>query len=63
MDTFEFGAPPSGVLKVREDHHLSDAHHLLINNGDEYVATTSTCFLNRVPVAFNFGLVFTVGRQ
>jgi len=63
VHTFEFAAPPSGVLEVGKDHDLTDAYHLVPVRRDEHVTTTTSRLFDRVPVLRHLVLVLELRRE
>jgi hypothetical protein len=49
------------VLKVRKDHHLTDAHDVVIDHRNEHVTASTPRFADRLPIALHVPLVF--GRR
>ena len=63
MHAFELRAPTAGVLKVREDHHLTDPDHLAIEVGHQNVASAAPRLFDRSPVRVDVLFVLKLRRQ
>lgn len=63
VHALEFTAPPTRVLQVRKNHHLTHTDDFAVEVRDEYVTATTSRLFNRAPVVLDAVFVLYFGRE
>jgi hypothetical protein len=63
VHALELTTPPTGVLKVGKDHHLTQAHDFTVNLGHQHLAATASRLFHGPPVSVDVVLVLSFGRH